>query len=93
MTTNEHRRKVLGKLGFKRKREGQAGHEKWVLEEPDGRAALTTQVSRGSKEIPPPVLKKIIQGLHLKAREYTDVAACTMSKNQYSRLLAERFPL
>ena len=92
MTTEEHRRDVLTKLGFQKKRGRRGKHEKWTLEDSKGRATLLTLVPHGKKEIPAGTLSRMRQQLYLESDEYRLVAACSMNKVQYSRLLADRYP-
>ena len=90
MTTVEHRRKFLKKSRF-RKQNG-SDHEFWILEAVDGTAQVVTKVSFGRKEIPTPVLQKIItRDLYLKGSEYTSIASCRKPKEYYYGLVAERY--
>lgn len=51
MNLQEHRRKVLGKLGFVKK--GGTKHERWILMDDEGRPHVTTRVSRNNRDIGP----------------------------------------
>ena len=82
MNLQEHRRNVLGKLGFVKKREG-AKHEIWVLEDNVRKLYLTTSVSRNRRDISHTLRSKFCRQLHVSKKQYTEIASCNMSQNEY----------
>ena len=89
MNINEHRRKVLRKLGFVKSEGGK--HEKWQLKSSSSeRSFLTTTVSRNSKDIGPGLLKKYCVQLCITKDQYQRIASCNMSKEDYYDYLLEK---
>lgn len=88
MNTNDHRKRVLRKLGFVKK--GGKKHEKWEFPQTEGVPAIRTAVSHGNKDIKQGTLKAIRDQLQVTKSQYNNIASCKMSKGDYSRHLIEK---
>ena len=81
MNLQEHRRKVLGKLGFVKK--GGTKHERWILMDDGGKPLVTTRVSRNHRDIGPTLRRLFCGELHVSKEQYLEIASCNMSKTDY----------
>lgn len=81
MNLQEHRRKVLGKLGFVKK--GGTKHERWILMDDEGKPQVTTRVSRNNRDIGPTLRRLFCGELHISKEQYLEIASCNMSKTDY----------
>ena len=82
MNLQEHRRKVLGKLGFIKR--GGTKHERWVLiDSSTGKPHVTARVSRNNRDIGPTLRRLFCGELHISTKQYTEIASCKMSKTDY----------
>ena len=88
MTLNEHRRKVLRKLNFKQNKGTK--HERWILKDvKTGKPYVVTYVSRSNQDIGGGLLKAICDQLYISKNQYRQIAACTMSKEEYFKHLVD----
>ena len=88
LTTRDVDQALVRKLGFEKLETHHHVYRLWL----SGKLAVRTYISHGERELSTYHVDQMAKQMHLRPQEFLDAVSCTLSQEDYYRLLKERIP-